>query len=205
MPFIMPEGTRVPSGTDNYDLTTDLRKMAESQSTIVPIANTTMRTSMVNAMIAAGRTPTTMRPLWVDRVDLGAWYALESTTDGSTWKLVLGETNDPFDTPSGYIPFETTARCIRQGNVVTMAGGMQKSSATTSLAANTPMQIGSPRVGYRPWSNRRIGYAATSLGPGLIRYDATAAQLTVEYATAQTISTLSYWVAFNGLTWTMDI
>lgn len=205
MPFIMPEGTRVPTGTDNYDLTADLRKMAESQSTIVSVASVTMRTAMVAAMTAASRTPSPTRPLWVDRQDLPIWYALEYTTDGSTWKSVPGEAVEPIDALAGWNgSFEGTPRCLRQGNMVTMAGGQAKSAATSTLAANTPLQIGSPRVGYRPWSSRRIGYAATALGPGLIRFDATTAQLTVEYATSQTISSGSYWVSFNGLTWTMD-
>lgn len=205
MPFIMPEGTRVPTGTDNYDLTADLRKMAESQSTIVSVASVTMRTAMVAAMTAAGRTPSPTRPLWVDRQDLPVWYALEYTTDGTTWKSVPGEVVEPIDYVAGFNgTLDGPIRTIRQGNIVTMAGSMAKSAATSALAANTPLQVGSPRVGYRPFTSRRLGYAVTALGPGELRYDSTTAQLTVQYAAAQTITSGSWWISFAGINWTMD-
>lgn len=205
MPFITPEGTRVPTGTDNYDLTADLRKMAESQSTIVSVASTSMRTAMVAAMTAAGRTPSPTRPLWVDRQDLGPEYALEYTTDGSTWKSVPGEIWETMDGAVGWngSPPDNFPRTMRQGYLVQAYGTFVKSAASASLAANTPLIMGSIRASYRPWTSRILGYAVTQLGPGIVRYNATTQNITVEYTTAQTIAS-GYWCCLNGLTWQMQ-
>lgn len=205
MPFIMPEGTRVPTGTDNYALTDDMRKMAESQSTIVSVASVTMRSALVAQLTAAGRTPTTARPLWVDRADLPAHYALEFTVDGTNWGSVPAETRqDLSGGPAGFTAFEGTPRIVRQGNVIVLAGGSTRSGTTTALGANTPMQwLGVP-VGHRPYTSRRLGLVATSLGPGEVRYDSSTACLTVQYLTAQSIGSGAWWGSVNGLTWTMD-
>ena len=85
MPNITPEGIRVPTGTDSWDLTNDLRKMMESATTIVPVANAAARTALVAALAAAGRGPTAARPLYVDRADAYVHQRLESTIDGTTW------------------------------------------------------------------------------------------------------------------------
>ena len=72
MPNITPEGIRVPTGTDSYDLTNDLRKMMESATTIVPVANDAGRTALLSALVAAGRPASTTDPVYVHRSDTGA-------------------------------------------------------------------------------------------------------------------------------------
>lgn len=205
MPFIMPEGTRVPVGTDNYDLTNDLRKMVESQSTIVSVASVTMRSALVAALTAAGRTPTTTRPLFVDRADLPSHYALEFTTDGTNWGVVPAEVKqDLSGGPAGFTSFEGTPRIMRQGNIITLAGGALRTGATTALGAATPMPVAGVPVGHRPFSSRRIGVVPSALGYAEVRYDSSTAYLTVQYPGATTITSGSWWCSWNGLTWTMD-
>lgn len=93
MPNITPEGIRVPAGGDNYDLTNDLRKMMESATTIVPVANIPARAALVAALVAAGRPPTTADPLYVDRADAPANRRLERSHDGTSWSpIVAGDT-----------------------------------------------------------------------------------------------------------------
>lgn len=85
MPTILPEGIRVPAGGDSYDLTNDLRKMMESATTIVPVANVGARTALVQALAAAGRAPSVAAPLYVDRADAPPLARLERSSDGATW------------------------------------------------------------------------------------------------------------------------
>lgn len=87
MPTILPEGIRVPAGVDPYALTDDLRKMMESATTIVPVANVTQRTALVAGLVAAGRPPTAADPVFVDRADAPAGANLERTTDGTNWRI----------------------------------------------------------------------------------------------------------------------
>lgn len=205
MPFIMPEGTRVPTGTDNYALTDDLRKMAESQSTIVSVASTTMRSALVAQLTAGGRTPSATRPLFVKRQDLPAHYALEYTTDGTNWASIPSETVanlTPFQ--SGYTIFEGVTRIVRQGNVVVMSGGVLRTGATISSGVATPVQLVGVPVASRPWSSRRLGLAPSSMGMAEVRYDAATTNITVQYATSVSMASGSWWVSLNGLSWTMD-
>lgn len=205
MPLIMPEGTRVPTGTDNYDLTNDLRKMAETQSTIVSVASVTMRTALVAQLTAAGRTPSVTRPLWVDRQDLPAWYALEYTTNGSTWTSAPSEyLQDLSGGPGGYTGYEGTPRVVRQGNVVTLAGGCLRTGTTISSGIATPVQLWGVPTAHRPFTSRRIGLAASSAGPAEVRYDAGTACLTFQYATSVSIGSGAWWISLSSLGWTMD-
>lgn len=89
MPTIMPEGIRVPTGTDSYDLTNDLRKMMASAQTIVPVTNVAARTALVAALVADSRPPSTSDPLYVDRADAPANRRLECSHDGISWSPFL--------------------------------------------------------------------------------------------------------------------
>ncbi len=90
MPVILPEGIRVPAAGDAYALTDDLRKMAESARTIVPVANVTERAALVAALTAASRPPSATSPLHVHRADMSAVGGLEYTINGKDW-LVISE------------------------------------------------------------------------------------------------------------------
>ena len=87
MPAILPEGIRVPTGTDSYALTDDLRKMMESATTIVPVTNVTARAALVAGLVAAGRPPTSADPVFVRRADAPIGSELEVTADGTTWRV----------------------------------------------------------------------------------------------------------------------
>lgn len=138
MATIMPEGIRVPTGTDSYDLTNDLRKMMESAFTIVPVANTAERGALVAELVAAGRGPTAARPLYVDRADATPTARLEVTYSGSAWAPIQsGDTGwVPCASPSAFNASNLFLRKIGsvvhvRGNVVPTASG----SFTTSYVA----------------------------------------------------------------------
>lgn len=85
MPIETAEGIRVPSIGDDYALTTDLRKMAESTNVIVPVANKVARAAVAAARVAAGRPITATDPLDVDRADAAVGSTHERSIDGVNW------------------------------------------------------------------------------------------------------------------------
>ena len=81
MPLFLPEGVRVPSGDDPYDLTTDLRKMAESTVGVIPVANESARATLLTNLSASGRPASPARPVYVHQSDSGVTWK----NDGSGW------------------------------------------------------------------------------------------------------------------------
>lgn len=73
----------VPAGDDLYNLTGDLRRLAESAGVIVPVASAAQRAAVVSEALAAGG-GTLARPVAVWRTDLGR---LEVTSDGTDWSM----------------------------------------------------------------------------------------------------------------------
>lgn len=84
MPLILPEGVRVPSGDDPYDLTTDLRRMSETTVAIVPVPNEPARATLLANLSAAGRPASPARPVYVHQSDTGTTWK----NDGSGWAAV---------------------------------------------------------------------------------------------------------------------
>lgn len=84
MPLTTPEGVRVPSGDDPYDLTTDLRKMAETTIAVIPVVNATARATLLANLAAAGRPASPTRPVYVHQGDTGTTWK----NDGSGWRAV---------------------------------------------------------------------------------------------------------------------
>lgn len=88
MATTLPEGIVVPAGGDSYNLTADLRRMMESATTTVPVANAAARTALVAALTAAGRTPSVTDPLVILRNDAPDGAKIEFTQNGSAWVTV---------------------------------------------------------------------------------------------------------------------
>lgn len=101
MPIITPEKIRTPAGDDNYALTADMRRMAESINHVVPVANISARTAVVQALEAAGRTPSAADPLIVDREDAPALGHLERTQDGTNWETLWTEVGRTYTAEGG--------------------------------------------------------------------------------------------------------
>lgn len=91
MPTYLPERIRVPEGDDAYNLTHDLRRMMESATTIVPVANQADRAALIAALEVAGRGPTPANPVYVSRADTGPGLNTEVTTDGLAWRTMRAD------------------------------------------------------------------------------------------------------------------
>lgn len=63
MSYINPEGIVIPAGTDQYNLTPDLRTMAASTRSVVPVANSTSANAVIAAMASDGRPVSDTNPL----------------------------------------------------------------------------------------------------------------------------------------------
>lgn len=85
MPTDTFNGIDIPTASDAYALTSDLRKMAESTGVIVKVANTTERASVITRMADAGNPVSASNPCTVERLDAPAWERIERTENGSTW------------------------------------------------------------------------------------------------------------------------
>lgn len=107
MPILTPEKVRTPAGSDPYNLTTDLRLMGESITSVVPVANTTERNALPGQLASAGRPVSNADPLYVHRSDAPVGAQLEYTTDGSTWTTVgqqVGWTGIGYTQPGTQFP-----------------------------------------------------------------------------------------------------
>lgn len=106
MPSTMPEGIVVPVGTDAYNLTADLRRMMETATTIIPVANGAARSALIAALTAAGRPPSAADPVIVYRADASSCLRLEASINGTTWEPYIttrwhGEWTSSTSVPSG--------------------------------------------------------------------------------------------------------
>lgn len=84
MPSTTAEGVIVPVGTDSYALTTDLRKMAETTTSIAVRANTTAREAILSERALSGRPVTPANPVYVHQSDTGTTWK----NDGSGWRAL---------------------------------------------------------------------------------------------------------------------
>ncbi|WP_424446459.1 hypothetical protein [Microbacterium sp. CH-015] len=76
----------IPTGSEaSFTRETLFKLFGESIHDIVTVANTTARSQLVSAMVAAGKGPSTTNPLVVFRVDAPGLHRLEYTTDGTVW------------------------------------------------------------------------------------------------------------------------
>lgn len=76
----------VPLGSEaSFNRATIFTAFGNSIRDVVPVANTTERTSLVNALTSAGQGPATTRPLVVYRHDAPGLDRIEYTIDGSAW------------------------------------------------------------------------------------------------------------------------
>lgn len=107
MPTILPEGIRVPATGDAYALTEDLRKMMESATTIVPVANEAGRNALSAGLAAAGRPPSTTEPAIAWRADTNA---LEMNW-GTGWKPIpaAATVRVTIEETAGYVVNQWTA------------------------------------------------------------------------------------------------
>lgn len=88
--YITPEGASLPAGTDNWDVVSAFRTMANSQRTVVPVPNRAGGVAIAASMTSDGRPPTATNPLHVYRADTDS---LE-TFDGTNWWGPNGFNND---------------------------------------------------------------------------------------------------------------
>lgn len=153
MPIWLPEGVRVPDGGDNWDLVRDLQRMIESQITIVSVANKTDRAATVAKFVAAGRPPSTTRPLIVARADAPSGARLEMTINGTTWESI--PTGD-----SGWVAttvrsgWSSTCQTRLTGMEVLARGGFAPGTNGTLTSAN--LVVGGIPAGHRPSSTVRL-------------------------------------------------
>lgn len=197
MPNIMPEGIRVPAGGDNYDLTNDLRKMMESATTIVPVANVPARAALVAALVAASRPPSTSDPLYVDRADAPAGASLERTIDGTTWMVIpssspwvaIGDPNWKAVSPS-----LSPAVRFEGDQVVMRAGRLNWRSGSAAVNGGVPFTpVTDIPAAYRPatseWAGSAVFLAATT--PNVCTVTVAGAQVLVTTAASGTMGDAS--------------
>ena len=201
MPTTMPEGYRVPTGTDAYDLTVDLRKMMESAKTIVPVTNEAARKALVAALVADGRPPSAADPLYVSRADTPPYVGLEYTTDGTSWVAIPAETTGTLPLLAGYGSFEGAPSYARHGLIATASGGALRSAATTSIGASVAFGVASMPAELRPPMSKRLGVVASYGGPCTARYNASNGEIQIEYGVASTLTQGVWWVSLAGLSW----
>lgn len=146
MPIETAEGIRVPAISDNYALTTDLRLMAESIETVVPVPNVTARTALVSALVAAGRPPSLSNPLYVDREDAAVGLHLERTSDGTNWEAFTASTSSAV--PMLGVWTSSSLTTTANGSLVTISGVVATSGGTVPAGAWT--DIGVVVAGMRP-------------------------------------------------------
>lgn len=146
MPTILPEGIRVPAGIDPYALTDDLRKMMESATTIVPVANVPARAALVAALVAANRPPSTSDPLYVDRADAATADRLEVTYDGTTWEAFSRQTFVGVPMIGTWQSSKIFATAV--GTLVTVTGTVATGSVT--VPSGVSQAVGVVPAGYRP-------------------------------------------------------
>lgn len=86
MPTTNARGHVIPTGTEaSFNRNTIFSSFGNSIRDIVPVANTTARTSLVTALTNAGQGPSATRPLVVYRNDAPGLHRHEYTTDGTVW------------------------------------------------------------------------------------------------------------------------
>ena len=208
MPTIMPEGIRVPTGSDSYDLTADLRKMMASAQTIVPVTNLAARTALVAGLVADGRPPSAADPLYVDRADAPAGASLERTIDGTTWTIfpssspwvVIGDPNWKAVAPS-------LAPAVRfEGDQVVMrAGRLNWRSGSAAVNGGVPFTpVTDIPAAYRPatseWAGSAVFLAATT--PNVCAVTVAGAQVLVTTAASGTMGdTIASSVIIPSMRW----
>ena len=160
MPTTMPEGIRVPAGGDNYDLTNDLRKMMESATTIVPVANIPARTALVAALAAAGRPPSTSDPLYVDRADAATADRLEVTHNGTTWGTVPALSSTAIPMIGIWAASNLVATNV--GPLLMVTGTVATTNNT--VPAGTTLAVGVIPAGWRPSTPAHASLSGQILG-----------------------------------------
>lgn len=91
MPSTNARGHVIPSASDlSISRATIFQEFGESIRDVVPVANTTARTTLVSALTAAGETPSSTKPLYVYRQDAPGLHRIEYTADGTNWVTVSG-------------------------------------------------------------------------------------------------------------------
>lgn len=153
MAFITAEGIIVPASTDNYNLTTDVRAMANSIRSVVSVADRTAAAAVATAMSADGRGVTDINPLiyWnrgrqsLEVIGSSASYGSELQITKLTLTVAQSLTNAIFTTLSwnsaliqpdsqtwsaGSNPDRITARQVGIYQI-TVTAGLQNSGITT--------------------------------------------------------------------------
>lgn len=81
----------IPTGTEaSFSRATIFTTFGNSIRDVVPVANTTERTSVVSALNTAGQGPTSARPLVIYRHDAPGLHRLEYTVDGTVFLPASG-------------------------------------------------------------------------------------------------------------------
>lgn len=118
---------------------------------IVYVANATARAQLVTDLTTAGHGPSTSNPLYVHRGDAASGRELEVTTDGTTWRAVVGDDSGwqplaTFGTVGGST--NTTWRTRRIGPAVHVKGILRPNSGTIPQGQST--SVGVVASGHRP-------------------------------------------------------
>lgn len=91
MPTTNARGHVIPSASDtSVSRATIFQEFGESIRDIVPVANTTARSTLVSTLTTAGEAPSSTKPLFVYRHDAPGMHRIEWTIDGTVWVPFTG-------------------------------------------------------------------------------------------------------------------
>ena len=156
----------IPLGTEaSFTRATLFKQFGQSISDVVPVANVDDRAQVVADLTAAGRGPTSARPLVVIRADARGLHRIEYTYDGTVWLPGSGVLD--FSTKAAADSFGTAnAGLLTVGDHATIGGldyvwtgtaWAARQSAWTVVPAYDATWSVAGAYGYRSLSVKRSG------------------------------------------------
>lgn len=138
MAYISPEGLVIPAGTDQYNLTTDLRSMGASIRSVVPTATQAAGDNIATAMATDGRAVSDTNPLVTYQADLRSLNI--KGTSGWTSTPRYGAPVPPASFNNGWSNFGSGYRTMefhRVGNLVHVSGMIKGGTLTSGTQVAT--------------------------------------------------------------------
>lgn len=96
-----------PTASDLFAPHLHMQQLADSITSVVPVANRTERTAVVDRMVSEGKPPTAANPLIVYRADAPVGDRIEYSDNGTTWRRFTRPPRLTGGTLAGSLPSDT--------------------------------------------------------------------------------------------------